>query len=896
MLFTVILAIWLSGSISLWLASRTFRHRREVPAAAWLTGLMGGIAIWSFSYALELNLQSLESMRWTMIAKYIGLGAIPGCWFGFTLSQSGQGRLLTRWRILLLFLLPAGMVVLVATNPWHYLFYEQVHLRRYNSYYYQALTPGLFWKMNLAYAYFWIISGVVITVRLWFRVRGTDRKRIGIILMAVLIPFVNNICYNLFGFKPGGFLDLTPVGFTFMGLLLFHGVFRLDLFNVFPQALDILFDNLPDALFVLDSQHNIVSVNPAGTRLLGNPDFQRRFIEKSPHNQQISRISVPSASSIQDVEIGDMVWAARFFPIQIASGQITGSLAMFQDITRRKRVEQELLETNQHLEEATAKANQMAVHAEMASIAKSQFLANMSHEIRTPMNGVIGMTGLLLDTELTPEQKRYAETVQTSAESLLGLINDILDFSKIEAGRLDLEVLDFDLQNLLYDFAATLALQAHQKGLELNCGTSPDIPSLLRGDPGRLRQILTNLAGNAVKFTHAGEVSIRVTLVSETPSEVMLRFSVTDTGIGIPLEKQTRLFDTFSQVDASTTRQFGGTGLGLAIAKELAEKMGGEIGVRSDPRKGSEFWFTAQLEKQPAQAWVTPSVPADLKNVRGLIVDDNATSREILTAQMTSWQMRVSAVPDGSSALETLDRALDEHDPYRVAVIDMQMPKMDGEELGRSILSDDRLKQTRLVMLTSLGVRGDSRRFEKIGFNAYLTKPVRPLELKAVLSSILTSPGQGTSEPRAITTRHTIREIRHLFAGRDLHILLAEDNITNQLVALGILKKLGLHADSVANGREALDAVSKQPYDLILMDIQMPVMDGLEATRQIRAHEQQSTRSQQPETSLPIIAMTAHAMTGDRDRCLEAGMNGYVAKPIDPLALADELNKWLPLP
>jgi PAS domain-containing protein len=419
MLFAVVLAIWLSGAISFWLALRSFMRRREVPAAAWLTGLMGGIALWSFSYALELNLQTLKSMRWTVIATYIGLGAIPVCWLGFTLSQAGQGHLLTRRRIRLLFLVPAGMVVLVATNPWHYLFYEHIDLKQYKGYHYQALTPGLFWKLNLAYAYICIISGVLITVRLWFRVRGSDRKRVGIILMAVMVPFVTNICYNLFGFKPGGFLDLTPAGFTVMGLLLSHGVFRLDLFDVFPQALDILFDSLPDALFVLDTHRNIVSVNPAGTCLLRNPEFQRIFIEKNPRSRQISWRTVPAGGSLQDIELDNTVWAARFFPIQTASGQITGSLAMFQDITGRKHAEQELLDTNRQLEEATAKANQMAVQAEMASIAKSQFLANMSHEIRTPMNGVIGMTGLLLDTELTPHQRQYAKTVQDSAESLL---------------------------------------------------------------------------------------------------------------------------------------------------------------------------------------------------------------------------------------------------------------------------------------------------------------------------------------------------------------------------------------------------------------------------------------------------------------------------------------------
>jgi len=563
-------------------------------------------------------------------------------------------------------------------------------------------------------------------------------------------------------------------------------------------------------------------------------------------------------------------------------------LTVMVDITDRKKAEKELMETNLQLEEATARANGMAAQAEMANFAKSEFLANMSHEIRTPMNGVIGMTGLLLDTELNAEQRRYAETVRASGESLLGLINDILDFSKIEAGKLDLQILDFDLQSLLDDFAATLALHAHQKGLELVCGMSPDIPPLLRGDPGRLRQILANLAGNAVKFTHSGEVSIRVTLESDTPEDVLLRFSVADTGIGIPLEKLKVLFQKFSQVDASTTRKYGGTGLGLAISKQLAEMMGGEIGVQSEAGKGSEFWFTVRLIKQPPQAAEKMSKLANLASVRALIVDDNATNLDILKTRMESWDIRVFAASDGPSALEALKRACDENDPFRVAVIDMQMPEMDGGELGRAIKSDERLMETRMVLLTSLGVRGDSRRFKEIGFDAYLTKPARPFELKAVLSSILSTRTEGSPEPQGITTRHTVREIRNLFADQGVRILLAEDNFTNQQVAMGILKKLGLRADAVADGREALEALHAIPYDLVLMDVQMPEMDGLEATRQIRNPQSASLNR-----NIPVIAMTAHAMAGDREKCLKAGMNGYVSKPIDPLALANELEKWI---
>jgi PAS domain S-box-containing protein len=575
-------------------------------------------------------------------------------------------------------------------------------------------------------------------------------------------------------------------------------------------------------------------------------------------------------------------------------------LGLFHDITARKQTENELLDTNLRLEEATAWANSMAAEAEMANGAKSEFLANMSHEIRTPMNGVIGMTGLLLDTELNEEQRRYAEIVRGSGESLLGLINDILDFSKIEAKKLDLEMLEFDLSSLLDDFAATLAVRAHEKGLELLCAADPTVPTLLRGDPGRLRQILTNLTGNAVKFTHAGEVAVRVALVEEmklrntqtarkNQNDVLLRFSVRDTGIGIPAAKVGLLFDKFSQVDASTTRKFGGTGLGLAISKQLAELMGGETGVISEVGKGSEFWFTARLGTQTEGAQAKSHPPANLRDVRALIVDDNATNREILTTRLTSWGLRPTGIKDGPGALQDLFRALDENDPFRIAVIDMQMPGMDGEALGRAIKADARLSDTRMVMLTALGTRGDARRFQEIGFAAYATKPIRHQELKVVLSLTLAERAGAQPTPQPIVTHHTARETLNQFAGRKARILLAEDNFTNQQVALGILKKLGLRADAVANGAEALKSLETIPYDLVLMDVQMPEMDGYEATQQIRNPQSAVTNH-----GIPIIAMTAHAMQGDRERCLEAGMNDYVTKPIAPRALAEALDKWLP--
>ena len=499
------------------------------------------------------------------------------------------------------------------------------------------------------------------------------------------------------------------------------------------------------------------------------------------------------------------------------------------------------------------------------------------------------MTGLLLDTDLTEDQRRYAEIVSRSAQSLLTLLNDILDSSKIEAGKLDLEMRDFDLQGLLDDFAATFAVQAHEKGLELFCGTDPAVPTLLCGDPGRLRQILTNLVGNAIKFTRHGEVVVGVALEQKSETECRLRFSVRDTGVGIPEDKIGMLFAKFSQVDASTTRTYGGTGLGLAISKQLAAMMGGEIGVESQAGKGSEFWFTVRLARQPEGARTPARPPSDLRGVRVLIVDDNATSRAILTTRLTSWDMRTAEAEDGSKALQALHRGLQESDPFRIAVIDMQMPGMDGETLGRTIKAEPRLADTRMVMLTSLGVRGEAQRSEKIGFAAYATKPIRQQDLLGVLSRALAGPS-GTAQTRPpMATRHTGPQTRNLFAGRQARILLAEDNLTNQRVAVGILKSFGLHADTVSDGAEALKALESIPYDLVLMDVQMPVMDGLEAVRQIR-----NPQSKVLHHAIPTIALTAHAMQGDRERCLQAGMSDYLSKPVSLQALAVILARWLP--
>jgi two-component system sensor histidine kinase/response regulator len=642
------------------------------------------------------------------------------------------------------------------------------------------------------------------------------------------------------------------------------------------ELVTLLLRSIPEGIYGVDVDGKCTFSNEACLRLLGYEEAAE-LLGKNMHDLNHHSRADGTPYAIEDCPIysvfrsgkgchveDEVFWRkdktsfpAEYWSSPIHRGEKTiGTVIMFLDATERK------------LAEHTLRVAKEA--AESASLAKSEFLANMSHEIRTPMNGIIGMTELALDTVLTQEQREYLDIVRSSADSLLLLLNDILDFSKIEAGKLEMESIAFSLRDVLDETIKSISLRAHQKGLELVCHTLPDVPDALLGDPTRLRQIVLNLVGNAIKFTSQGEVALLVEKRQEAHNGVLLHFAVSDTGVGIPKEKQPSIFEAFTQADTSTTRKFGGTGLGLAICFQIVEIIGGRIWVESELGKGSTFHFDLRFALQD-----NPSVHHEpigteiLRNLPVLVIDDNATNRRVLETALMGWGMKPTLAEGGRQALALMKQRGGKEHPFVLMLLDAKMPGMDGFRVAKAIKQDPNYPEPTIIMLTSSGARGDAKRCRELGIKAYLPKPIVPSDLLEAIKMALGSQ-QRSEMSTPVITRHLLRESR-----RKLKILLAEDNAVNQLLAVRLLEKRGHTVTVVQTGKLAVEALLAQAFDLVLMDIQMPEMDGLEATASIRQREKITDKH------IPIVAMTAHAMVGDRELCLKAGMDAYVTKPLD---------------
>ena len=657
----------------------------------------------------------------------------------------------------------------------------------------------------------------------------------------------------------------------------------------YAEKLALVASRTDNAVIITDVNGLIEWVNDGFTRISGyaldevigkkpgsflqGPDTDPLTVEFM--RQQLARGEGFKTEILNYAKDGRRYWLGiEVQPIYDSGGELRNFMAIESDITARKQVEQELQQAKEQ--------------AEAASKSKSEFLANMSHEIRTPLNGVIGMTDLLLGTELAQQQRRYVQIAKSSADALLVVINQILDFSKIEAGKLELESIDFNLGTVLEDVGEMMAHRAASKGLELAYRIDPAVPTALRGDSARLRQVLINLVNNAVKFTHKGEVIVHVSLESRNDPQTVLRFAVQDSGIGISADRLDRLFKAFSQVDASTTRKYGGTGLGLAICKQLAELMGGQIGVSSEEGRGSTFWFTASFAVRAPEA--KPAAPHELEGLRVLVVDDNASVRQILVEQLATWGLRAGEASNGAEAVQRLRHAATERQPYHIAVFDMGMPGMTGLRLAELVKAEPALRNTAAVLLTSLEAPVTPQAVRAAGLCDSVTKPLRQSQLfDAIVRAGAVARG-GALPPAALPAENNERKPLAAFPAR---VLVAEDNEVNQLVASEILTRAGFRCDIVGDGRRAVDQVEKERYDVVLMDCQMPEMDGFLAATTIRRREAERAKQGKPVRWLPIIALTANALKGDREKCLAAGMDEYLSKPLDGHQLIETLNRVL---
>lgn len=859
----------------------TWRLAYRNTAAIFMLAVLGCLEIWTVGFIFEIAANGLDAKLILANIQFIGIDTLPVAWLALTLTYTGHFQEWSRF-IGALLIIPALNQVIIWTDPFHHLFRQHPSLDTTTASFPILINDYSTWYYFIQMPFATIIF-IATSVLLIFMLRSsskTHRQQILLLLLSTVMPLVLNGLYVL-GASPIPHLNLSTVAFAISGVLLGWSLVRFRFLDLMPAARGVLVDSLKDAWIVLDRSGRFVDLNQTAQEIVGQPKQKviGQYVEKVlSQKPQLVECLQTETDTQQDIAL-EIAGKARYYdlsltPLQDKRGGVSGRLMVLRDITQRKQTEEELQRAKEQ--------------AEVANRAKSAFLATMSHEIRTPLNGIIGMTSLLQDTPLNQEQSEYLRTILESSDALLNIINDILDFSKIEAGRIDLENRPFELREALESAFDLVSNKARSKGLELTYLMEEPTPVTIQGDLTRLRQILLNLLSNAIKFTENGEVSVTVSSKrleeakngpEDTPNRYELHFAVRDTGIGIAPDNIKRLFHSFSQVDSSTTRKYGGTGLGLAISRRLTELMGGTIWVESQQGVGSTFYFTIQAQ----EALTTPDKTLrhrqlQLQDKRVLIVDDNATNRKVLSLQVKSWGMLPHECATGKQALALLETGQAEFD---LALLDMQMPEIDGIMLAEAIHARPATQNLPLVLLTSLNQREN---FSENHFVTLLYKPVKASQLYNTLVQVF--------REQILENLPTEKEPSHFDSQLGQHypldILLAEDNAVNQVLALRVLERMGYQADLVQTGLEVLQALRRKKYDLVLMDVLMPEMDGLEASRIICREWPEETRPR-------LIAMTANAMLGDREMCLEAGMNDYLSKPIqmqELQAALERAGKW----